>query len=81
MQTFDKIKPNKMVIHVYTKTYYTKNDNFDIEQTFSTQFDASHKLLKNLRFLVSIIVFKLDFPQKNCKSVTDSQALILKIRL
>jgi len=36
---------------------------------------------KKLRFLVSIIVFKLDFPQKNCKSVTDSQALILKIRL
>jgi len=66
MQTFDKIKLNKMVIHVYTKTYYTKND-IDIEQTFNTQFDAAHKLLKNLCFVVSIIVFKLDFPQKNCK--------------
>jgi len=69
-------------MYVYTKTYYTKNDtDIDIEQTFNTQFDAAHKLLKNLRFLVSIIVFKLDFPQKNCKSVTDSQALILKIHL
>jgi len=58
-----------------------KNDKSDIEQTFNTQYDAAHKLLKKLRFLVSIIVFKLDFPQKNCKSVTDSQALILKIRL
>ena len=81
MQTFDKMKLNKMVMHVYTKTYYTKNDKFDIEQTFSTQFDAAHKLFKKLRFFVSIIVFKLDFPQKNCKSVTDSQALILKIGL
>ena len=36
MQTFDKIKLNKMVIHVHTKTYYTKNDEFDIEQTFNT---------------------------------------------
>ena len=41
-----------------------KNDKFDIEQTFNTQSDAAHRLLKNLRFLVSIIVFKLDFPQK-----------------
>jgi len=57
-----------------------KNGKFDIEQTFNTQFDAAHKLLKKLRVL-SIIVFKLDFPQKNCKPVTDSQALILKIRL
>ena len=38
MQTFDKIKLHKMVIHAYTKTYYTKNDRFDIEQTFNTQF-------------------------------------------
>ena len=30
MQTFDKIKLNKMVINVYTETYYTKNDKFDI---------------------------------------------------
>jgi len=58
-----------------------KNDKFDIEQTFNTQSDAAHRLLKNLRFLVSIIVFKLDFPQKNCKSVTDSQTLIRKICL
>ena len=37
-----------------------KNDKFDIEQTFNRpiQFDAAHNLLKNLRFLVSIIVFK-----------------------
>jgi len=60
MQTFDKIKLNKMVIHAYT-TCYTKNDKFDIEHTFNTQFEAAHTLLKNLRFLVSIIVFKLDF--------------------
>jgi len=54
VQTFDKIKLNKMVIHVYTKTYCTKNDKFDIEQTFSTQFDAAHKLFFfKLRFLVS----------------------------
>ena len=41
-----------------------KNDRFDIEQTFNTQLEATYTLLKNLRFLVSIIVFKLDFPQK-----------------
>ena len=46
MQTFDKIKLNKMVIHAYTKTCYTKNDKFDIEHTFNTQFEAAHTLLK-----------------------------------
>ena len=52
VQTFDKIKLNKVVIHVYTKTYCTKNDKFDIEQTFSTHFDAAHKLFKkNYAFL------------------------------
>jgi len=61
MQTFDKIELNKMVIHVYTKTYCTKNDKFDMEQTFNIQFDAAHKLFKKSRFLVAIIVFKLDF--------------------
>ena len=38
-----------------------KNDKFDMEQTFNIQFDAAHKLLKKSRFLVAIIVFKLDF--------------------
>ena len=33
-------------VHAYTKTYYTKNDKFDIEQTFNTQFEAAHTLLK-----------------------------------
>ena len=47
MQTFDKIKLDKMVIHAYTKTYYTKSDRFDIEQTFNTQFEATYTILKN----------------------------------
>ena len=57
MQTFDKIKLNKMVIHVYTKTYCTKNDKFDIEQTFNrpTQFDAAHNLLKIYAFLFLLL--------------------------
>ena len=64
MQTFDKITLNKMVIyvHVYTKTYYTKNDtDIDIEQTFNTQFDAAHKLLKKFTLSCFYYCFQIRF--------------------
>ena len=32
MQTFDKSKLNKMAIHVYTKTYYTKMTNLTLSR-------------------------------------------------